>query len=122
MTFAELIEAQWSDYADRHRNRTNLLIHIVAVPVFWLGALQALGGALLLLLGVPGAFGMLFWAVVFMGGALFAQAHGNSMEGRPPPRMGDSKEYVRRVVAEQFINFPRFVVSGSWYRNFQQPG
>lgn len=119
MTFAELLEWQWSDYTDKHRNRTNLLIHIVAVPLFWLGAFQGLGALLLLLLGVPGVFGMLVWAAVLTGGSLFAQARGHALEATPPAPFTSSKDFLRRIVAEQFLTFPRFVLSGHWYGNLR---
>ena len=43
MTFEQLLQTQWSEYADRHRDRVNLLIHIVAVPLFWIGSFNAIG-------------------------------------------------------------------------------
>ena len=63
-TFSELLDWQWSHYPENHRNRTNLLIHIVAVPLFWVGAINfvfplvflglihALGGAVLMALSL----------------------------------------------------------------------
>lgn len=119
MSFAELLEWQWSDYTDKHRHRANLLIHIVAVPLFWLGALQGLGALLLLLLGVPGAFGMLVWAVALTGGSLFAQARGHALEVAQPAPFTTGKDFLRRIVAEQFLTFPRFVLSGHWYENLR---
>lgn len=122
MTFLDLVEKQWSNYADRHRNRRNLLIHAAAVPVMWLGAFQLVGGVFLVLLGVPGAPGMLAWAAVFIGASLFAQAQGHSGEAIEPEKFADAGDFARRLVAEQFINFPRFVLSGGWLRNFKGPG
>lgn len=119
MTFLDLVEKQWSDYADRHRNRNDLLIHLIAVPVLWVGAFQVLGGLFLVLLGVPGAFGMLVWAAVLIGGSLFAQARGHAMEAVEPEKFRDAGDFARRLLSEQFINFPRFVLSGRWLRNFQ---
>jgi hypothetical protein len=117
MMFLDLVEQQWSNYSDRHRNRRNLLIHVVAVPVLWLGAFQLLGGLFLVLLGVPGAFGMLAWGAVFIGVSLFAQAQGHSGEAIEPEKFADAGNFARRLFAEQFINFPRFVLSGGWLRN-----
>lgn len=120
MKFADVIERQWSDYEDRHRNRNNLLIHIVAVPILWFGTLQAIGALFILLLGVPGSFGMLFWALVIMAASLFAQEGGHRMEAAPPERFGDLKEFALRLAAEQYVNFPRFVLTGGWLRALQQ--
>ncbi len=33
-----LLDWQWWDYSDKHRSRTNLLLHIVAVPLFQIGS------------------------------------------------------------------------------------
>ena len=37
MVRKHLLEWQWSDYPAKHRNRVNLLLHIVAVPLFQIG-------------------------------------------------------------------------------------
>jgi uncharacterized membrane protein YGL010W len=34
-----LLAWQWSDYTAKHRDRGNLLLHVVAVPLFQLGGL-----------------------------------------------------------------------------------
>lgn len=79
MTFPELLEAQWSDYSERHRNKANLMIHIVAVPLVWLAAIQVLGGLMLTLIGVGG-----FKAGAGRGGrvrAVLGQRHGSGETG-----------------------------------------
>ena len=112
MSFSELLESQWNGYAAAHRNRNNLLIHIVSVPLFWIGAVNFV--VPLIFAGLVHALG----GAVLMGVALFLQAKGNEMEGRTPEPFGDARDYVRRVLAEQFVTFPRFVISGAWWRNF----
>ena len=119
MNFAELIQKQWSDYEERHRNRNSLLIHIVAVPVFWVATFQAVGGLFILLLGVPGAFEMVFWALVIMAASLFLQDIGHKMEAAPPERFTDARDFALRIAAEQYVNFPRFVLTGGWLRALQ---
>ena len=119
MTFPELLDWQWSDYPEKHRNRVNLLIHIVAVPLFWLGAIQIVGTLLLLLIGVPGAFSMLVWALIFMGGSLFAQGRGHAMEATAPEKFANRGQAAQRILAEQFVTFPRFVVTGGWLQNLK---
>lgn len=117
MTFPELLEWQWRDYADRHRRRANLLIHIVAVPVVWWACMQALGALILLLLGVPGALRMLSWAALLVGLSLWAQRRGNALEASPPEPFAGPADAARRLAAEQFVTFPRFVLTGGWLRN-----
>lgn len=119
MTLAELLDVQWSDYSQRHRDKTNLLIHIVAVPLVWLAAVQLVGGMLLLLIGVPGAFKMVFWAAVLIGLAIFAQGRGHAMESVKPEPFTNAKDVAMRLAAEQFVTFPRFVLTGEWLKNLQ---
>jgi len=40
-----LLAWQWSDYAAKHRDRVNLLLHLVAVPLFQAGTLILVGGS-----------------------------------------------------------------------------
>ena len=119
MTLGQLIDWQWSDYDDKHRNRNNLLIHIVAVPVFWIAGFEVLGALSLMLFGVPGTFRMIFWAAVLIGLSLGAQAYGHSLERSAPHEAKNGTEFAKRVLVEQFFNFPRFVLSGGWFRNLK---
>lgn len=113
MTFDELLRQQWSEYADRHRDRVNLLIHIVAVPLFWIGAFNAIGALL---------FSGLFYAlggVALAALSLFAQGIGHDREALQPQAFAGAWDFVLRIVAEQFVTFPRFVLSGGWLRNLE---
>ena len=118
MTFAELLDQQWAGYPDRHRHKVNLLIHIVTVPLVWIAGIQVVGSLLLMLSGL-GAFKILVWAVILIAVALFAQSHGNSMEAVKPPPFTNWKDFALNAAAEQFVTFPRFVLTGQWLRNFQ---
>ncbi len=111
MSFEALLQTQWSDYAERHRDRVNLLIHIVAVPVFWLGTLNAVSA--LLFAGLFHSLG----GLVLMAVALFAQGLGHDREAIQPEPFTSAWELVQRLAAEQFVTFPRFVISGGWWRN-----
>ena len=123
MTFAERLNQQWNDYPDRHRNKVNLLIHIVTVPLVWIAGIQVVGSLLLMLSGLGGgAFKVLVWAVIMIAVALFAQSHGNSMEATKPAPITDWKEFALNTAAEQFVTFPRFVLTGQWLRNLQSAG
>jgi hypothetical protein len=39
-----LLEWQWSDYSAKHQDRTNLLLHIIAVPLFELAVIALVVG------------------------------------------------------------------------------
>ncbi len=113
MSFSELLEWQWSRYDANHRHRNNLLIKIVAVPLFWIGAVNFV---------VPLVFAGLVHALggaILMAASLFLQAKGQEMEGKPAEPSSDARDFVRRALAEQFVTFPRFVVSGGWWRNLK---
>ena len=119
MTFTELLDWQWSDYSEKHRNRTNLLIHIVAVPVFVVAAVNLVYAvAALLIFKLELARAILSLAA--MGASLFAQGRGHALETRPPEPFSSRKDALRRLVSEQFVTFPRFVISGGWFENLEK--
>ena len=63
-----LLAWQWSDYPAKHRDRVNLLLHVVAVPLFLAGTLLLIGAALRRSgLGVGLGLGCLALAVVVEG-------------------------------------------------------
>ncbi len=108
-----LISAQWSDYPAKHRRRANLLIHIVAVPLFQVGTLLLVYGALQ---RAAGAVGLSVACVVV---SLALQGRGHRLEAEPPAPFGGAGDFIRRIVTEQWVTFPRFVLSGGWYRNLR---
>jgi 2-hydroxy-palmitic acid dioxygenase Mpo1-like len=111
-----LLEWQWSDYAAKHRNRLNLLLHIVTVPLFQIGTLLLLC-ALFTFAGAAAAVGL-----VCMVGALAAQGRGHKMEPETPVPFDGAADFLSRFFAEQWVTFPRFVLSGGWYRNLSAGG
>ena len=118
MTFAEVLDQQWNGYEERHRNKVNLIIHIVTVPLVWFAALQIFGGLVLMLIGV-GGLKMWVYAAILITIALVAQHQGNAMEQTRRPAPTDPKDFAIHAAAEQFVTFPRFVLTGAWLRNLQ---
>jgi uncharacterized membrane protein YGL010W len=109
-----LLDWQWSDYSAKHRNRTNLLLHIFVVPLF--------DAAMFILV-----FALISWLFVLAGLALacmlfsmILQGRGHKFEKESPAPFAGALDFPTRFLAEQWITFPRFVLSGSWYRNFNQ--
>lgn len=96
----KLLQWQWQDYADRHRDRGNLLVHIVAVHCAWSGALGLLSG-LLSLSPVP-----LIAGLVLLAGSLAAQGAGHRREKMEPVPFDGPIDFVTRFGAEQFVTFP----------------
>ena len=110
MNASELLRWQWEGYSRYHRSRFNLLLHIVLVPLFilstlvflrailqraWLAALLALGGMLL---------------------SIALQGRGHRNELVPPEPFAGPGDAISRILLEQWITFPRFVLSGGWLR------
>jgi 2-hydroxy-palmitic acid dioxygenase Mpo1-like protein len=116
MVRPRLLEWQWSDYPAKHRNRANLLLHIVAVPLFQLGTL------ILVLAAVRMAVTAVALALLCMAAALVLQGRGHKLEAETPTPFDGLADFVSRFVAEQWVTFPRFVLSGAWYRNLTRAG
>ena len=108
MVISELLRWQWDGYAKYHQSRANLFIHIVAVPLFLIGTI-ALVAALfqlsLMLLAV--ALACIVLAVVLQG-------RGHRLEAVPPQPFTGPLNFVSRLFFEQWVTFPRFVISGGW--------
>ncbi len=110
---AELLRWQWDNYPGTHRTRANLLLHIVTAPLF-------LAGTVLMAVAALRFSG---WATVAGTGgilaALVAQGRGHKLEPMPPAPFSGPWNFIARLFLEQWITFPRFVLSGGWRRNYQ---
>ncbi len=113
MNLAELLRWQWDGYPRVHRSRTNLLIHIVVVPLFALGNIGLVVALLLraLPLGVV--------SLVAMVVSVALQGRGHKQEQVPPEPFSGPANAVSRIFLEQWVTFPRFVLSGKWLRAFR---
>lgn len=115
MTLRELLQWQWEGYPRYHQERRNLLLHIVAVPVFLIGnvdlVLALASGALNTAAGAAGVMVMSF----------LAQGYGHGREPVPSVPFSGPGNAVARIFLEQWITFPRFVLSGAWLRALRQP-
>ena len=105
-----LLGWQWRTYERNHRDRANLLLHFIAVPLFIAGALATVRSA------VAGQ-----WVAAAISAATFVfafalQAVGHRREAEAPVPFDGPSDFVARVFAEQFITFPRFILSGGWLR------
>lgn len=105
-----LLSWQWEAYSANHQNRANLLLHIATVPLFIAGFAALVATPLL---------GPWWLALVGLGGMLVAlamQGRGHRGESTPPIPFTGPGDFVTRFLAEQLISFPRFVLSGGWWR------
>ncbi len=93
----------------KHRDRTNLLLHIVGVPLLQIATIALIVGV------AVGSGGLVGIALAAMVAAIVIQGRGHRRE-REAPTPFAGPNFVSRFVAEQWITFPRFVFSG-WSRN-----
>jgi len=108
MSINELLRWQWEGYAKYHQSRANLLIHIVAVPMFLLGTVALVTAMLQVsVLFLLAAVGCIVVAVAL-------QSRGHRLEPVPPEPFSGPLDFVSRLFFEQWITFPRFVISGGW--------
>ncbi len=112
MTFPQLVAWAWRETPPVHRNARNLAIHIVAVPLFVLGHVLLLGGVLAS--GWFAGAGLLCIVV-----SIAAQGFGHSLEQQQVHSFTGPRDFLRRLYAEQFCNFWRFLFTGNWYSSFK---
>jgi hypothetical protein len=103
-----LLRWQWDGYEEFHVRRQNLLLHLFAVPGFCVTLLAGLASLAILRFGV--ALGCFVATIVCFG----LQAFGHKGEANPPIPFDGAMDAVMRIFAEQFVTFPRFVLSGRW--------
>jgi uncharacterized membrane protein YGL010W len=114
MNFSELLRWQWDGYTNYHASRANLLLHIVVVPLF------LLGNVILVVALLQGAMWPALAGLVAMVVSFALQGKGHSMEAVPSIPFASPLQAVARIFIEQWINFPRFVLSGGWLRALRQ--
>ena len=105
---------QWRGYHHNHRHPTNLVLHLIAVPLFILGALLVLSG--LFSLDIT----QLAVGVIALIAGLAMQRQGHRLEAEQPEPFSDRQDALKRLLTEQFVTFPRFVLSGGWWRAWRE--
>jgi hypothetical protein len=98
------------DYPHFHKNRTNLLLHIVVVPLFVLGVVYAVVAA------IQGRWFAALLSLLLPLISLAVQGVGHKKEPSPPLPFDGPGEFLTRIFTEQFYRFPKFVLSGDWLR------
>ena len=111
MTVGQLLTWQWQGYARYHQNTTNLLLNIVAVPLF------IVANVLLIVAVVKVSLGLLALAVLGIVVSVIVQGRGHKLERVPPEPFTGPANVLGRLFFEQWVTFPRFVLSGGWSRN-----
>jgi len=104
-----LLAWQWRHYPTNHRHGTNLIIHLVTVPLFHLGLAS-------LVLGVFVGVVFVVSGLVAMVLAIVLQGVGHKRESVPPIPFRGPSDALARIVVEQLVTFPRYIASGLFDR------
>ncbi|NJM27201.1 MAG: DUF962 domain-containing protein [Pseudanabaena sp. RU_4_16] len=113
-SFSALLQWQWNGYSEAHQNKSNLIVHIFAVPLF----IAAIFGIAIAIFRFSLLLGVISLTTIILSLAL--QKKGHSFEENQPPTFKGFWDFLLRLLAEQFITFPRFLFTGEWRRNFSR--
>jgi hypothetical protein len=102
-----LLAWQWSLYPDGHRDRRNLAIHAATNPLF-------LAGTCALVLSPIFGAGAAIAGAAAMLVTVAAQGQGHAGEAARPVAFRGPGDFVARFLVEQWVTFPRFVLSGGF--------
>lgn len=105
---SQLILWQWKGYPRYHQSQANLLLHVIAVPVFLLANIA------LVVAVARGSWPGALIAVAAMVASIAAQGQGHRWEPVPPEPFSSAFNALARIFCEQWVTFPRFVLSGGW--------
>jgi hypothetical protein len=109
----KLIQWQWDGYTEFHRSRLNLLMHIVLVPGFICANLYLIYSL------IDGHYLFALLSLTGMGLSIALQGIGHKQEALPSIPFTSPSNAVSRLLIEQWVNFPRFVLTGGWWRALQ---
>jgi len=110
VSLAGLARWQWEGYPRFHRSRANLVLHIVFVPFFLAGNLGLLAAL------VTGSRILVAASLTVTAVSVLFQGRGHQFEEIPPEPFTGPVNAVSRLFLEQWVTFPRFVLSGGWLR------
>jgi len=110
-----LLSWQWNEYPNGHRDRRNLVLHVLTVPLFEAGTVA--------LVAAPFVSGWLALAgLVAMATAMALQGRGHRGEATPPIPFAGPLDVVARIFVEQWVTFPRYVASGRFAAAWRASG
>ncbi len=104
-----LLAWQWSIYPQGHRHRLNLALHLTTAPLFLLGTVAVLVAPLTAWQLAPVGLGGILVAFA-------AQGRGHKEEASPPRPFRGPLDLLARFFVEQWVTFPRYVLSGGFGR------
>jgi hypothetical protein len=114
MITPNLIEWQRKLYNEGHKNRLNLVIHILSAPFYFAGVALIVYSFTVqsLNLGFTG-LGLIVFTIV-------VQGIGHSKETERPVPFRSPLDFIARFTVENTLTFWRFLFSGDYFRNFNR--
>jgi hypothetical protein len=112
MTFSSLVAWAWRETPPVHQDARNLVIHLLAVPLFVIGHVLALSSLLV-------AWWLAIAGILCIIISIALQGFGHSLERQQVHPFTGPRDFLRRLYAEQFFNFWRFLFTRQWYSSFQ---
>jgi hypothetical protein len=111
----DLVSWQWQGYPTFHQRGVTLWIHLFAVPAFVASTLAVV----FYLATMELVFAGLSFAGMLV--AFAAQGIAHKKEPNAPIPFAGAGDFASRLFLEQFVTFPRFVLTGGWWRALRGP-
>jgi hypothetical protein len=109
----DLVAWQWEHYTRNHRDKQNLFVHALTVPLFHAGTLTVLMAPLT-------SWAFAISGLALCGFAVSAQGRGHAREAEKPLAFEGPLDAVARIVVEQWVTFPRYMLSGAFVRAWRE--
>lgn len=103
-------------YPDNHADRRNLALHLATQPVFAAAFVTLFVGP------VVGPWWLALAALAAMVAAVAIQGRGHALESVAPQPFRGPLDVALRILAEQLVTFPRYVLSGDLARAWRAAG
>lgn len=110
-----LLAWQFRNYPRGHRDRRNLALHAATAPFF-------IAGTLAVAFAPFTSFWLLAFAAPALALPLAVQGRGHRLEANPPSPFLGPGDFAARLVVEQWVTFPRFVLGGGFARAWREGG
>ncbi len=103
-----LLQWQWELYPDGHTRRLTLAVHTITSPLF-------VSGTIMLLLWPIAGWHFGVAGLAFIASTVMLQGWTHKQENaKPVPFLGPF-DFVSRFFVEQWVTYPRFVMSGKMF-------
>ena len=103
----------WAGYRRVHADRRNLIVHLIAVPLF--------AASFLALLVFSMRADYMSAAIALLGAlvGMVLQGRSHRLEPEAPLPFSGPRNFLRRWFTEQFVTFPLFLLSGRWWQQYR---